>query len=145
MLKYLISFLGFLSFKRQTGVHSLHFSWAALELDKNTELNGCKHAKPYSGLSNAAFKREFNFFFFVARLKTNFPYTNHCTNRGYLLSPVTVQRNICGENASVKVSIEIEGFQLPVTFTCDGRFIVPKPSCFALVRKKMFNMLVLFF
>ena len=63
--------------------------------------------------------------FSVTRLKTNFPYTNHCTNRGYLLSPVTVQRNICGENASVKVSIEIEGFQLPVTFTCDGRFIVP--------------------
>ncbi|XP_055279253.1 phosphatidylinositol 4-phosphate 3-kinase C2 domain-containing subunit alpha isoform X2 [Moschus berezovskii] len=55
----------------------------------------------------------------ITKLKTNFPYTNHCTNRGYLLSPVTVQRNICGENASVKVSIEIEGFQLPVTFTCD--------------------------
>uniref|UniRef100_A0A8C6DNG0 Phosphatidylinositol-4-phosphate 3-kinase catalytic subunit type 2 alpha n=1 Tax=Moschus moschiferus TaxID=68415 RepID=A0A8C6DNG0_MOSMO len=55
----------------------------------------------------------------ITKLKTNFPCTNHCTNRGYLLSPVTVQRNICGENASVKVSIEIEGFQLPVTFTCD--------------------------
>ncbi|XP_023613936.1 phosphatidylinositol 4-phosphate 3-kinase C2 domain-containing subunit alpha isoform X3 [Myotis lucifugus] len=55
----------------------------------------------------------------ITKLKTNFPYTNHCTNPGYLLSPVTVQRNICGENASVKVSIEIEGFQLPVTFTCD--------------------------
>ncbi|XP_012636126.2 phosphatidylinositol 4-phosphate 3-kinase C2 domain-containing subunit alpha isoform X2 [Microcebus murinus] len=55
----------------------------------------------------------------ITKLKTKFPYTNHCTNRGYLLSPVTVQRNICGENASVKVSIEIEGFQLPVTFTCD--------------------------
>lgn len=55
----------------------------------------------------------------IAKLKTIFPYTKHCTNRGYLLSPVTVQRNICGENSSVKVSIEIEGFQLPVTFTCD--------------------------
>lgn len=55
----------------------------------------------------------------ITKLKTSFPYTNHCTNPGYLLSPVTVQRNICGENASVKVSIEIEGFQLPVTFTCD--------------------------
>uniref|UniRef100_A0A8C4LJ90 Phosphatidylinositol-4-phosphate 3-kinase catalytic subunit type 2 alpha n=1 Tax=Equus asinus asinus TaxID=83772 RepID=A0A8C4LJ90_EQUAS len=60
-----------------------------------------------------------NFFFLVNRLKINFPYTNHYTNPGYLLSPVTVQRNICGENASVKISIEIEGFQLPVTFTCD--------------------------
>ncbi|XP_006892140.1 PREDICTED: phosphatidylinositol 4-phosphate 3-kinase C2 domain-containing subunit alpha [Elephantulus edwardii] len=55
----------------------------------------------------------------VTELRTNFPYTSHCTNPGYLLSPVTAQRNICGENASVKVSIEIEGFQLPVTFTCD--------------------------
>ncbi|XP_008588392.1 PREDICTED: phosphatidylinositol 4-phosphate 3-kinase C2 domain-containing subunit alpha-like, partial [Galeopterus variegatus] len=55
----------------------------------------------------------------ITKLKTKFPYTSHCTNPGYLLSPVTVQRNICGENASVKVSIEIEGFQLPVTFTCD--------------------------
>ncbi|XP_053418307.1 phosphatidylinositol 4-phosphate 3-kinase C2 domain-containing subunit alpha isoform X1 [Nycticebus coucang] len=55
----------------------------------------------------------------ITKLKTKFPHTNHCTNRGYLLSPVTVQRNICGETASVKVSIEIEGFQLPVTFTCD--------------------------
>uniref|UniRef100_A0A8I3VY07 Phosphatidylinositol 4-phosphate 3-kinase C2 domain-containing subunit alpha n=1 Tax=Callithrix jacchus TaxID=9483 RepID=A0A8I3VY07_CALJA len=55
----------------------------------------------------------------ITKLKTKFPYTNHRTNPGYLLSPVTLQRNICGENASVKVSIEIEGFQLPVTFTCD--------------------------
>ncbi|XP_023593337.1 phosphatidylinositol 4-phosphate 3-kinase C2 domain-containing subunit alpha isoform X2 [Trichechus manatus latirostris] len=56
----------------------------------------------------------------ITKLRTNFPYTNHDTNPGYLLSPVTVQRNIRGENASVKVSIEIEGFQLPVTFTCDA-------------------------
>ncbi|XP_007515908.2 phosphatidylinositol 4-phosphate 3-kinase C2 domain-containing subunit alpha [Erinaceus europaeus] len=55
----------------------------------------------------------------ITKLKTNFPYTSQCTNPGYLLSPVTVQRNICGESASVKVSIEIEGSQLPVTFTCD--------------------------
>ncbi|XP_012889575.1 PREDICTED: phosphatidylinositol 4-phosphate 3-kinase C2 domain-containing subunit alpha [Dipodomys ordii] len=55
----------------------------------------------------------------ITKLKTKFPYTDHCTNPGYFLSPVTVQRNLCGENASVKVSIEIEGFQLPVTFTCD--------------------------
>ncbi|KAM5248021.1 phosphatidylinositol 4-phosphate 3-kinase C2 domain-containing subunit alpha isoform 2-T2 [Ctenodactylus gundi] len=55
----------------------------------------------------------------ITELKTKFPYTNHRTNPGYFLSPVTVQRNMCGENASVKVSIEIEGFQLPVTFTCD--------------------------
>ncbi|XP_075402120.1 phosphatidylinositol 4-phosphate 3-kinase C2 domain-containing subunit alpha [Tenrec ecaudatus] len=55
----------------------------------------------------------------ITKLRTNFPYNNHSTNPGYLLSPVTVQRNIRGENASVKVSIEIEGFQLPVTFTCD--------------------------
>lgn len=90
-------------------------------------------------------KKEFNFLFFVNRLKTSFPYTNHCTNPGYLLSPVTVQRNTCGENASVKVSIEIEGFQLPVTFTCDGRFIVPQRSCFALIRERMFKMLMLSF
>lgn len=87
-------------------------------------------------------KKEFNFSFLVNRLKTNFPYTNHCTNPGYLLSPVTVQRNICGENASMKVSIEIEGFQLPVTFTCDGRFVVPQSSCCALIREKMFKMLI---
>ncbi|XP_049999109.1 phosphatidylinositol 4-phosphate 3-kinase C2 domain-containing subunit alpha [Alexandromys fortis] len=55
----------------------------------------------------------------IMKLKTKFPYTDHCTNPGYLLSPVTVQRSMCGEPASVKVSIEIEGFQLPVTFTCD--------------------------
>ncbi|KAH0502867.1 Phosphatidylinositol 4-phosphate 3-kinase C2 domain-containing subunit alpha [Microtus ochrogaster] len=55
----------------------------------------------------------------IMKLKTKFPYTDHCTNPGYLLSPVTVQRSTCGEHASVKVSIEIEGFQLPVTFTCD--------------------------
>lgn len=67
-------------------------------------------------------KKVLNIFFLVNRLKTKFPCTDHCTNPGYLLSPVTVQRSMCGEHASVKVSIEIEGFQLPVTFTCDGKF-----------------------
>ncbi|XP_001510027.3 phosphatidylinositol 4-phosphate 3-kinase C2 domain-containing subunit alpha [Ornithorhynchus anatinus] len=55
----------------------------------------------------------------ITKLRTNFPYSNRHTNPGYVLSPVMLQRNICGENSSVKVSIEIEGFQLPVTFTCD--------------------------
>uniref|UniRef100_F6PV08 Phosphatidylinositol 4-phosphate 3-kinase C2 domain-containing subunit alpha n=1 Tax=Monodelphis domestica TaxID=13616 RepID=F6PV08_MONDO len=55
----------------------------------------------------------------VSKLRTNFPHTSRLTNPGYVLSPVMMQRNTCGENSSVKVSIEIEGFQLPVTFTCD--------------------------
>uniref|UniRef100_A0A452HTS7 Uncharacterized protein n=1 Tax=Gopherus agassizii TaxID=38772 RepID=A0A452HTS7_9SAUR len=41
------------------------------------------------------------------------------TNPGFVLSPVMLQRNISRENASIKISIEIEGFQQPVTFTCD--------------------------
>ncbi|CAM4585125.1 unnamed protein product [Caretta caretta] len=56
----------------------------------------------------------------VTKLRTNFPYTNQHTNPGFVLSPVMLQRNISRENASIKVSIEIEGFQQPVTFTCDG-------------------------
>uniref|UniRef100_A0A452HTS1 Uncharacterized protein n=1 Tax=Gopherus agassizii TaxID=38772 RepID=A0A452HTS1_9SAUR len=40
-------------------------------------------------------------------------------NPGFVLSPVMLQRNISRENASIKISIEIEGFQQPVTFTCD--------------------------
>ncbi|XP_067396787.1 phosphatidylinositol 4-phosphate 3-kinase C2 domain-containing subunit alpha [Emydura macquarii macquarii] len=55
----------------------------------------------------------------VSKLRTKFPYTNQHTNPGFVLSPVMLQRNISGENASIKVSIEIEGFQQPVTFTCD--------------------------
>ncbi|XP_039389574.1 phosphatidylinositol 4-phosphate 3-kinase C2 domain-containing subunit alpha [Mauremys reevesii] len=55
----------------------------------------------------------------VTKLRTNFPYNNQHTNPGFVLSPVMLQRNISGENASIKVSIEIEGFQQPVTFTCD--------------------------
>lgn len=37
-----------------------------------------------------------------------------------------LQRNISGESASIKVSIEIEEFQQPVTFTCDGMFLLFK-------------------
>ncbi|XP_014457801.2 phosphatidylinositol 4-phosphate 3-kinase C2 domain-containing subunit alpha isoform X1 [Alligator mississippiensis] len=55
----------------------------------------------------------------VTKLRTKFPYTNQHTNPGFVLSPVMLQRNISGECASIKVSIEIEGFQQPVTFTCD--------------------------
>ncbi|XP_029438012.1 phosphatidylinositol 4-phosphate 3-kinase C2 domain-containing subunit alpha [Rhinatrema bivittatum] len=55
----------------------------------------------------------------VTKLRTNCPATDHATNPGFVLSPVMLQRNISGENASVKVCIEIEGFQQPVTFTCD--------------------------
>uniref|UniRef100_A0A8C0GFV7 Phosphatidylinositol 4-phosphate 3-kinase C2 domain-containing subunit alpha n=1 Tax=Chelonoidis abingdonii TaxID=106734 RepID=A0A8C0GFV7_CHEAB len=55
----------------------------------------------------------------VTKLRTNFPYNNQHTNPGFVLSPVMLQRNINGENASIKVSIEIEGFQQPVIFTCD--------------------------
>lgn len=35
-----------------------------------------------------------------------------------------LQRNISGESASIKVSIEIEEFQQPVTFTCDGMYLL---------------------
>ncbi|XP_074006124.1 phosphatidylinositol 4-phosphate 3-kinase C2 domain-containing subunit alpha isoform X3 [Numenius arquata] len=55
----------------------------------------------------------------VMKLRTKFPYTNQQTNPGFVLSPVMLQRNISGESASIKVSIEIEEFQQPVTFTCD--------------------------
>ncbi|KAL7992151.1 hypothetical protein Chor_016407 [Crotalus horridus] len=52
-------------------------------------------------------------------LRTKFPHTKHDTNLGFVLSPVMLQRNVSGENSSIKISIEIEGFQQPVTFTCD--------------------------
>ncbi|XP_054246589.1 phosphatidylinositol 4-phosphate 3-kinase C2 domain-containing subunit alpha isoform X2 [Indicator indicator] len=55
----------------------------------------------------------------VTKLRTKFPYTNQQTNPGFVLSPIMLQRNISGESASIKVSIEIEEFQQPVTFTCD--------------------------
>ncbi|XP_053153244.1 phosphatidylinositol 4-phosphate 3-kinase C2 domain-containing subunit alpha isoform X2 [Hemicordylus capensis] len=56
----------------------------------------------------------------IAKLRTKFLHSDHDTNPGFVLSPVMLQRNISGENASIKVSIEIEGFQQPVTFTCDA-------------------------
>ncbi|XP_051478598.1 phosphatidylinositol 4-phosphate 3-kinase C2 domain-containing subunit alpha isoform X3 [Apus apus] len=55
----------------------------------------------------------------VTKLRTKFPYINQQTNPGFVLSPIMLQRNINGESASIKVSIEIEEFQQPVTFTCD--------------------------
>uniref|UniRef100_A0A8C0FLF8 Phosphatidylinositol 4-phosphate 3-kinase C2 domain-containing subunit alpha n=1 Tax=Bubo bubo TaxID=30461 RepID=A0A8C0FLF8_BUBBB len=55
----------------------------------------------------------------VTKLRTKFPYTNQQANPGFVLSPIMLQRNISGESASIKVSIEIEEFQQPVTFTCD--------------------------
>jgi len=58
------------------------------------------------------------------RLRTKFPYTSQQTNPGFALSPVMLQRNISGESPSIKVSIEIEEFQQPVTFTCDGMFLL---------------------
>ncbi|XP_014731802.1 PREDICTED: phosphatidylinositol 4-phosphate 3-kinase C2 domain-containing subunit alpha [Sturnus vulgaris] len=53
----------------------------------------------------------------VTKLRTKFPYTDQQTNPGFVLSPIMLQRNLSGE--SIKVSIEIEEFQQPVTFTCD--------------------------
>uniref|UniRef100_UPI00398EF5A0 phosphatidylinositol 4-phosphate 3-kinase C2 domain-containing subunit alpha isoform X2 n=1 Tax=Pristiophorus japonicus TaxID=55135 RepID=UPI00398EF5A0 len=55
----------------------------------------------------------------IIKLRSTFPYSDHSTNPGYVLSPVMLHRDMNGENASVKVSIEIEEFQQPVTFTCD--------------------------
>ncbi|XP_069479873.1 phosphatidylinositol 4-phosphate 3-kinase C2 domain-containing subunit alpha [Ambystoma mexicanum] len=55
----------------------------------------------------------------VTKLRNKFPSSNRSTNPGFLLSPVMLERNISEENAGVKVSIEIEGFLQPVTFTCD--------------------------
>ncbi|XP_032043896.1 phosphatidylinositol 4-phosphate 3-kinase C2 domain-containing subunit alpha [Aythya fuligula] len=55
----------------------------------------------------------------VTKLRTKFPYADQQTNPGFVLSPIMLQRNISGESASIKVSIEIQGFQQPVTFTCD--------------------------
>ncbi|XP_063802520.1 phosphatidylinositol 4-phosphate 3-kinase C2 domain-containing subunit alpha [Pseudophryne corroboree] len=55
----------------------------------------------------------------VERLKRRFPSQCLLTNNGCVLSPVMLQRNLTNEISSVKVSIEIAGFQQPVTFTCD--------------------------
>ncbi|XP_043938023.1 phosphatidylinositol 4-phosphate 3-kinase C2 domain-containing subunit alpha [Protopterus annectens] len=61
----------------------------------------------------AAFSQE------VTKLRNRFPYNNHSTNPGYILSPVLLQRDVNHESSSVKVSIEIEESPQPVTFTCD--------------------------
>ncbi|XP_075694338.1 phosphatidylinositol 4-phosphate 3-kinase C2 domain-containing subunit alpha isoform X2 [Rhinoderma darwinii] len=55
----------------------------------------------------------------VERLRTLFPSDCLLTNPGFVLSPVMPQRVLSSEISSVKVSIEIEGSQQPVTFTCD--------------------------
>ncbi|XP_068117176.1 phosphatidylinositol 4-phosphate 3-kinase C2 domain-containing subunit alpha [Hyperolius riggenbachi] len=55
----------------------------------------------------------------VERLRRKFPSDDLQTNPGFVLSPVMLQRSLTAECFSVKVSIEIEGFQQPVTFTCD--------------------------
>uniref|UniRef100_A0A8B9T2P7 Phosphatidylinositol 4-phosphate 3-kinase C2 domain-containing subunit alpha n=1 Tax=Anas platyrhynchos TaxID=8839 RepID=A0A8B9T2P7_ANAPL len=46
----------------------------------------------------------------VTKLRTKFPYADQQTNPGFVLSPIMLQRNISGESASIKVSIEIQGF-----------------------------------
>uniref|UniRef100_A0A8D0CEN7 Phosphatidylinositol 4-phosphate 3-kinase C2 domain-containing subunit alpha n=1 Tax=Salvator merianae TaxID=96440 RepID=A0A8D0CEN7_SALMN len=56
----------------------------------------------------------------IAKLRTKFLYDDSDTNSGFVLSPVMLQRNNNGESSSIKISIEIEGFQQPVTFTCDA-------------------------
>ncbi|MGH0121236.1 UNVERIFIED_CONTAM: hypothetical protein FKN15_025943 [Acipenser sinensis] len=55
----------------------------------------------------------------IVKLRLKFPHDDLSTNPGYVLSPVMLQRDMNGENASIKVSIAIEGSQQPVTFTCD--------------------------
>lgn len=55
----------------------------------------------------------------IERLRTKFPSDDLKTNPGFVLSAVTSHRNVGAESCSVKVSIIIEGFQQPVTFTCD--------------------------
>ncbi|KAG8438439.1 hypothetical protein GDO86_008934, partial [Hymenochirus boettgeri] len=55
----------------------------------------------------------------VAKLRNLFPSDCSLTNPGFILSPVMLHRNLSAENTNVKVSIKIEGFQQPVTFTCD--------------------------
>ncbi|KAG9463955.1 hypothetical protein GDO78_020733, partial [Eleutherodactylus coqui] len=53
------------------------------------------------------------------RLRRGFPADCLLSNPGYVLSPVMTQRLLSSEASCVKVSIEIDGFQQPVTFTCD--------------------------
>uniref|UniRef100_A0A4W3IQD3 Phosphatidylinositol 4-phosphate 3-kinase C2 domain-containing subunit alpha n=1 Tax=Callorhinchus milii TaxID=7868 RepID=A0A4W3IQD3_CALMI len=56
----------------------------------------------------------------ITKIRSACPHNNHSTNPGYILSPIMLHWDTNGESTSVKVSIEIEGFQQPVTFTCDG-------------------------
>ncbi|KAJ6665023.1 hypothetical protein lerEdw1_005254 [Lerista edwardsae] len=56
----------------------------------------------------------------IAKLRATFLHSDPDTNSGFVLSPVMLQRNISGENSSIKISIDIEGFQQPVIFTCDA-------------------------
>uniref|UniRef100_A0A4W3JKP8 Phosphatidylinositol-4-phosphate 3-kinase catalytic subunit type 2 alpha n=1 Tax=Callorhinchus milii TaxID=7868 RepID=A0A4W3JKP8_CALMI len=55
----------------------------------------------------------------ITKIRSACPHNNHSTNPGYILSPIMLHWDTNGESTSVKVSIEIEGFQQPVTFTCD--------------------------
>ncbi|XP_040266447.1 phosphatidylinositol 4-phosphate 3-kinase C2 domain-containing subunit alpha [Bufo bufo] len=55
----------------------------------------------------------------VERLRMLFPSDSSLSNPGFVLSPVMTQWTPSSEISSTKVSIEIEGFQQPVTFTCD--------------------------
>lgn len=55
----------------------------------------------------------------IERLRRKFPSDDLATNPGFVLSAVMSQRNLSADICSVKVSIVIEGFQQPVTFTCD--------------------------
>ncbi|XP_072905493.1 phosphatidylinositol 4-phosphate 3-kinase C2 domain-containing subunit alpha isoform X1 [Hemitrygon akajei] len=103
---------------------SSKFSRRVQELNSNTlqdekgtsnNLSGVRFLEQISSQNGevAAFWQE------IIRLRSTFPFTDHSTNPGYVLSPVMLHRDMNGENASVKVSIEIEEFQQPVTFTCD--------------------------
>ncbi|XP_063053941.1 phosphatidylinositol 4-phosphate 3-kinase C2 domain-containing subunit alpha-like, partial [Engraulis encrasicolus] len=61
----------------------------------------------------------------IATLRSKFVHGDLVTNPGYVLSPVIPQPSEGGDNSSgVKVSIEISDSQEPVTFTCDGEFII---------------------
>ncbi|XP_069821085.1 phosphatidylinositol 4-phosphate 3-kinase C2 domain-containing subunit alpha [Dendropsophus ebraccatus] len=61
----------------------------------------------------AAFRQQ------VERLRRRSLWDSLLGNPGFVLSPVMTPRTPTAEISSAKVSIEIEGFQLPVTFTCD--------------------------
>ncbi|XP_078715059.1 phosphatidylinositol 4-phosphate 3-kinase C2 domain-containing subunit alpha-like isoform X2 [Lampetra fluviatilis] len=54
----------------------------------------------------------------ITKLREEHPHMS-CSNLGFVLSPVLLERDLSKENVSVKVTIEMEGLQQPVTFTCD--------------------------